>query len=65
MFAHKHVNLSACKLWVLLWMSKAETTSIRIQRDTLERLNQRKDKETHDELVNRLLDELDGSGASP
>lgn len=37
-------------------MSRTESTSVRIRRDTLARLNSRKeDGETHDDLVCRLL----------
>lgn len=41
-------------------MSRSESTSIRIGRETLERLNDRKDGgETHDDLVNRMMDEIE------
>ena len=41
-------------------MSRTESTSIRIRRETLARLNSRKDDgETHDDLVCRLIDELE------
>ena len=39
-------------------MSSPDSTSIRIDRATLNRLNERKgDGESHDDLVNRMLDE--------
>lgn len=40
-------------------MSQADSTTIRIRRDTLDRLKDRKDSESHDELLNRLLDCVD------
>ena len=41
-------------------MSSSESTSIRIRRGTLEELNERKKKsETHDELVSRLIEEVE------
>jgi len=40
-------------------LAMTEWTSVRIERDTLDQLNEvKRDDESHDDLVNRLLDEV-------
>jgi predicted CopG family antitoxin len=41
--------------------SMTDSTTIRIDRDTLQRLHNRKESaESHDDLLNRLIDETEG-----
>jgi len=40
-------------------MSRTDSTSIRIGRDTLDRLKEKKQDESHDELLNRILDHVE------